>query len=216
MSTDVRSAHASATGPEASPLVCGESGCERPARIRCDYTDRDGGECPTRRCATHIVACGRHGYCRRHAGVVTALPEGTPLVGTLPPVDNRAISLLHWTGDTLGPLMGRILAHSRPDHTLMLVDPVHRADEGDGLHHWRRSWSAAGAGGAPAAVELDVTEEEDTVLRVLVDGCLIGHGTPPWIDHRWSGDDHGDTELRRDFYDRVMQSVIAALAGATA
>jgi hypothetical protein len=148
-------------------------------------------------------------FCRRHAGVVRALPAGTTLKGTLPPVDNRALSLLRWTGETLDPLMRRVLQQHRPDG-MLLVDPVRLLSQ-RGCHLWRRSWAMADAAGQ-TAIDLDVAEEADALLIASVDGRVVAQSVPPWVTHRTSDPDR-DLFLRRTFYERVVMAVQAAVTG---
>jgi hypothetical protein len=153
-----------------------------------------------------------HAFCRRHAGVVRALPVGTPLTGTLPPINNRALPLLRWTGETLDPLMRRVLQHHRPDGTL-LVDPV-RLVSTRGQHSWRRSWAVADAAGQ-TAIDLDVAEEADALLIARVDGQIVAQSVPPWVTDRTSDPDR-DLFLRRAFYERVVMAVDAAVKASAA
>lgn len=199
--------------PSTEVAGCAFGGCEEPGALACRYVDRDGNACPTRWCRAHLVAVRGRPYCRRHGSVIVGLPDGTPLEGTLPPVDNRAVSLLRWTGDTLDPLMRRVLAHHRPEG-MVLVDPVRVVREGGGAAIWRRSWAVAD-GRTQVAIDLDVAESTDSELIASVDGTEVARRIPPWITRRSVvADDDVDAMLRREFYEALVTAVRLAVEAA--
>ena len=195
-----------ATTPAA--MACAAAECGHPGGVRCRYRDRNGTECATTWCLVHVAQARGRDYCRRHAGVVRALPEGVPLEDALPPVTNRALSLLRWTGDTLDPLLRRILEHAHPEGVI-LVDPA-RAVRDYGTWVWRRSWEVTGRD-AQVSVDLDVAEEDDAVLVARVDAAEVSRLTPPWVTDR-TDDPQRDQDQRRRFYGAVVTAVRLAVA----
>ncbi len=76
----------------------------------CEYVDRRGRECRTAWCIEHRVTIEDRVYCRRHAGVVSALPSlDSSLAVSLPDLDNRAPSLVGWVSRQIDGDVWRLL-----------------------------------------------------------------------------------------------------------
>jgi len=78
---------------------CTQGGCTSHEGAPCEYVDRRGRECRTAWCPEHRVTIEDHVYCRRHAGVVSALPSldsslavGSAATGAYERLSNPAIN----------------------------------------------------------------------------------------------------------------------------
>src|SRR5579884_2405970 len=77
-------------------LPCSEDGCPEATGLPCVYIDRRLRRCHTAWCPEHRAIAALQVYCRRHAGVVDALPVHNPELGEtmpFPDLENRAPSL---------------------------------------------------------------------------------------------------------------------------
>jgi len=186
---------------------CMADGCEIPG-VRCNYTDRHSRPCTTRWCARHWVTVGRSQYCRRHANLVEDFAGFAP-AGGWPDVDNRAASLAAWVGRQLDPVVNELFTSLSPDGEMQLVnDPVHLVLAPGGARRWQRSWKLLDHASVVNRVAIEVDESNDADVLARVDTELIGHGVPPWIEHRHLGTSlQSDTAARREFLDSIARSI---------
>ena len=76
---------------------CTQPGCGRTTGLACEYVDRRGHDCRTSWCPDHRLVIDGRVYCRRHAGVVSALPVGyVGHTAPMPDLETRAPSLVRW------------------------------------------------------------------------------------------------------------------------
>ena len=113
----------------------------------CEYVDRRGRECRTAWCIEHRVTIEDRVYCRRHAGVVSALPslDSSPTV-SLPDLDNRAPSLVGWVSRQIDGDVWRLLLKelSAGSGGQLVADPVTLVFVGIGRQRaWERAWGYA-------------------------------------------------------------------------
>ena len=180
--------------------------CAASGAAACAYIDRRMRRCRTTWCADHRQRVGANVYCRRHAGVVSALGEQLP--AGLPELDNRAASLAAYLGDELDARVVSILGRaaernaeaSLVNHPVRLVKTPGARDR-----RWQRSWNLVDNTGVVTRVAIEVDESEDTVVMTSVGSSRIGRGTPPWIASREGEGD--DSERRTAFVEAIGRSI---------
>ena len=197
-------------------LPCSQLGCLHAQGLECVYVDRRGRRCSTAWCPEHITAVNGRPYCRRHAGVVRALPHTDP--GSLPDVDNRAPSLLEWVAQRvdadIAEAVQRLATGTQKVHTdtahLVLIS--HGTER---IRAWERTWKLYDHTGIQLWVALDVEEENDLELVIRINGITLERLVPPWIEARRRGlwvSDEADIEQRRAFYTLLTSTVKQHLA----
>jgi len=115
---------------------CTQGGCTSHEGAPCEYVDRRGRECRTAWCPEHRVTIEDRVYCRRHAGVVSALPSlDSSLSVSLPDLDNRAPSLVGWVSRQIDGDVWRLLLKelSSGSGGQLIADPVTLIFVGIGL-----------------------------------------------------------------------------------
>jgi len=185
---------------------CTQAGCTSHEGAPCEYVDRRGRECRTAWCPEHRVTIEDHVYCRRHAGVVSALPSLDSSIGiSLPDLDNRAPSL---DGDVWRLLLKELSSGSGGQ---LIADPVTLIFVGIGRQRaWERAWRLDSHVGIAHRVSIVVEEADDTKVTVKVGGNSVEQVVPPWIEHRVRGETvapEDDRKEREDFYQRVLDSI---------
>ena len=130
-------------------------------------------------------------YCRRHAGVVSALPGGyLANAAPLPDLENRAPSLVSWVAREVDADIRHLLL-SVPDPgevTELLTDPVYLVFTGaDRRRAWERAWKLVDQTGDTLRVSLLVEEWADAEVAVRVDMAIVERLMPPWIAQRLHG-----------------------------
>lgn len=156
-------------------------------------------------------------FCRRHASTMTSI-EGSEIVAGLPDVDNRAPSLVGWVGRELDAPIREVFAQIAPTATATLVaEPVRLVLTPAGpTHRWTKTWKVIDNGAIRSRVSIEVDEADDCDVAVRVDSELIGHGVPPWIEHRRAGErvlPAVDVAERRDFAAAMARSVVLVVTG---
>ena len=155
-------------------------------------------------------------YCRRHAGLVSALPRGagsTPL----PDLENRAPSLVSWVARELdADIRGLLLKQIDLERGGQLIaDPVYLVFIGpERLRAWERSWKLATHTGASFRVALQVAEEADAEVAVKIGANVLDRVVPPWIVQRQRGGTitpAADNERRAVFRQRILDVISAGL-----
>jgi hypothetical protein len=200
--------------PSESLHPCTQGGCTSKEGSPCEYVDRRGRECRTAWCGEHRVTIEDRVYCRRHAGVVSALPSlDSSLAVSLPDLDNRAPSLVGWVsrqidGDVWRLLLKELTAGSGGQ---LVADPVTLVFVGIGRQRaWERSWRLDSHVGIAHRVSILVEENDDTMITVKVGGNAVEQLVPPWIQHRVRGETVAPDEDRREreeFYQRVLDAI---------
>jgi hypothetical protein len=155
-----------------------------------------------------------HVYCRRHAGVVSALPSlDNSLAVSLPDLDNRAPSLVGWVSRQIDADVWRLLLKelSSGSGAQLIADPVTLIFVGIGRQRaWERSWRLDSHVGIAHRVSIVVQEADDTMVTVKVGGNPVEQVVPPWIQHRIRGETvapEDDRREREEFYQRVLDSI---------
>lgn len=197
-------------------LPCTERGCLSDQGPACFYTDRRGRSCDTAWCPQHISAVDGRPYCRRHAGVVRALPSADP--AGLPDIDNRAPSLLEWVAGEVDSGVAAEVQRAATSGQKMQSDAAHLvliAHGTDRIRAWERTWKLYDHTGIHLWVALDVEEENDLELVIRINGAVVERLLPPWIAARRKGltlSADADEEQRSAFYTLVVALVREHLA----
>jgi hypothetical protein len=193
---------------------CTQGGCTSDEGIACAYVDRRGRECRTAWCPEHRVTIEDRVYCRRHAGVVSALPSlDSSLAVSLPDLDNRAPSLVGWVSRQIDGDVWRLLLKELTSGSgaQLVADPVTLIFVGIGRQRaWERAWRLDSHVGIAHRVSIVVEEADDTMVTVKVGGNAVEHVVPPWIQHRVRGETiapEEDRKEREEFYQRVLDSI---------
>lgn len=201
-------------------LPCTHAGCGAATGLACAYVDRRSHRCGTAWCPEHRLAFGEDVYCRRHAGVVTALFQSDESLPTsFPEVDNRAPSLVAWVVRGIDADVWRLLLEELDDNTagqliaervtLVFVGGIERR------RAWERSWRLVDHTGIVRRVSVVVEEADDTEVIVKVDAHVAIRAVPPWIRHR-RDHDHVDAETderERAAFNRELITAVADAMG---
>ena len=195
-------------------LSCTQAGCGATTGVACEYVDRRGRSCRTAWCPEHRVLVEDHAYCRRHAGVVGALPDvESSYVIPLPDVDNRAPSLVGWMARQIDADVWRLLLASLDTQTggQLISDPVTLIFTGlERRRAWERAWKVVSHTGLSLRVSLSVEEDNDEELAVKVGTSLVDRVVPPWIVRRHRGERlsaEDDARERTAFNERLMAAI---------
>ena len=194
-------------------LPCTTDGCPAANGIACEYVDRRARQCRTAWCPQHRVIVEGHLYCRRHAGVVSALPLGdSSLLTPLPDLDNRAPSLAGWVARQIDGDVWRLLLQELDAEGGQLVgDPVMLVFTGvDRVRAWERAWKLVTHTGISRRVSLMVEEANDDEVAVKIGSNVVDRLVPPWIADRRraaSLDAETDRREREGFNQRILDAV---------
>ena len=195
-------------------LPCTEVGCDATTAVGCEYVDRRSRACRTAWCPTHRMLVEDHVYCRRHAGVVSALPAAdSSLVVPLPDLENRAPSLVGWVSRQIDADVWRLLLGELDNRTggQLIADPVVLVFTGmQRSRAWERAWKLLTHAGVNVRVSLIVEEAADDEVIVKVGTTVAARLVPPWITHRKNGehiDDEQDSRERAQFNEQVLQAI---------
>ena len=196
-------------------LACTEAGCEAATGVACAYVDRRLHRCSTAWCPAHRYVLGREVFCRRHAGVVSALSSGeaVPTTTSYPDLNNRAPSLVAWMARALDADVWGLLLEELGTETggQLVADPVtlvfHGVQRG---RSWERAWKLVTHTGVARRVSVLVEEADDTTVVVKVGSRVVTSVVPPWIAHRSK---HEDVSPEVDAGERAAfnQQLIAAI-----
>jgi len=157
-------------------------------------------------------------YCRRHAGVVSALPGGyLANAAPLPDLENRAPSLVSWVAREVDADIRQLLL-SVPgpgEVTQLLTDPVYLVfTGGDRRRAWERAWKLVDQTGHTLRVSLLVEEWADAEVAVRVNMTIVERLMPPWIAQRLHGalpPPELDAQRRKDFNRRLLAALQAGI-----
>ena len=199
-------------------LPCSEVGCSAGTGIACEYVDRRGRQCRTAWCPEHRVIVEEHIYCRRHSGVVSALPTAeSSLVVPRPDIDNRAPSLAGWMARQLDADVWRLLLDEMDAQQggQLVADPVTLVFTGmERRRAWERTWKVLSHGGPNRRVSLVVEEDNQDEVLAKVGLEVVERGVPPWIVHRQHGErvpPDEDARERAEFNQKLLTAIEAAL-----
>jgi hypothetical protein len=204
------------SSPPAPALGRVSLGCSAPACVshdaaRCSYVDRRQRQCETAWCSEHQQLVFSAAYCRRHAGIITALgPDFATF--PLPDLENRAPSLANWIGRDIDSAIRDLLQTHFPGHDMSVTSVVNGG--GTRERTWGRAWKLISATGVDLSINVTVPEADDSVVRVIYEGRLLVELTPPWIESRRDGvalDPQADHEARSSFYARILGDLEAAV-----
>jgi hypothetical protein len=191
---------------QAGDLECTQPGCDTSTGLRCEYVDRRGRACGTAWCPHHRLVIEGRVYCRRHAGVVSALPAGyAGSAAPMPDLENRAPSLVSWVAREVDADLRQLLLSEAAsgEGTQLLTDPVYPVFIGrDRRRAWERAWKLVDASGRSLRVSLLVEECADAEVGIRVNSTIVGRLTPPWIVQRLHGAEPPpeiDLQRRKDF-----------------
>jgi hypothetical protein len=200
-------------------LPCTEHGCTAVTGIACDYTDRRDKHCQTAWCPEHRVVVNERVFCRRHAGVISALPAPeSALVAALPDLDNRAPSLVAWMARLIDSDVWRLLlgefdaeagGHLIADPVMLVFTGVERE------RAWERTWKLVTHMGITRRVSLMVEEADDSTVAVKVGSVVVDRLQPPWIAHRKQGETVSveiDQHEREAFNAQVLAAIEQGIA----
>lgn len=194
-------------------LPCTTDGCAAMTAIPCEYVDRRTRQCRTAWCPRHRVIVEGHLYCRRHAGVVSALPVAdSTLVTPLPDIDNRAPSLVAWVARQVdGDVWRLLLQELDADGGELIADPVVLVFTGvERLRAWERAWKLVTHTGVSRRVSLMVEEAHDDEVAVKIDANVVDRLAPPWITERRGfepPDAETDRREREAFNQRILDAI---------
>jgi hypothetical protein len=189
---------------------CTQPGCGSSTGLACQYVDGRGNGCRTAWCPEHRLVIEGRVYCRRHAGVVSALPVG--YVGhtvPMPDLETRAPSLVSWVAREVDADIRQLLLAELDDGGAQLVtDPVYLVFVGsDRRRAWERAWKLVAHSGPSLRVSLLVEEAADAEVAIGVNTGTVERLTPPWIVQRLHGAEpppEVDAQRRKDFNRRLL------------
>jgi hypothetical protein len=172
--------------------------------------DRRGHDCRTAWCPDHRLVIDGRVYCRRHAGVVSALPVGyVGHTAPMPDLETRAPSLVSWVAREVDADIRQLLLAELPDERGRLVmDPVYLVFVGcDRRRAWERAWKLVDHSGQSLRISLLVEECADAEVAVRVNTAILDRLAPPWIVQRLHGTmppPEVDGQRRKDFNRRLL------------
>ena len=202
--------------PGATGIDCSVPGCPNSDALTCEYRDRRGRICQLAFCPNHGSVIEGVPYCRRHASTVRAIgPRATDPNGR-PDVNDRTPSLVNWISRELdGHIRAQLEAAAREGETVIVDDAVHLSRDYNRNLRWERSWRLVENTGLVLKISINVSEENDALVRIIVGSEMVADGIPPWIARRRMGEDVDvaiDVAQRQLFYQYLQESIARAVA----
>jgi len=202
--------------PEPTGIDCSVPGCPNGNALTCEYRDRRGHACPVSFCADHGVVIEGVAYCRRHASTVRAIgPLATDASGR-PDLNDRTPSLVNWISRELdGFIRAQLETAAREGESVVSDDAVHLSRDQNRNLRWERSWRLVDHTGLVLKVSVNMSEDNDTLVRINVGNDMVADGIPPWIARRRMGegvDDAIDVAQRQLFSQYMQQRIAKAVA----
>ena len=194
-------------------LACNEQGCLESNGVACQYVDRRNRACKSAWCPAHRIVMDTQVFCRRHAGVVSALPGGPGGTAPLPDLENRAPSLVSWVARELDADIRAVLLKevAAQGGAQLIADPVCLIFLGtERRRAWERAWKLATHTGLAIRVGLQVEEDADAEVAVKIGANVVDRVVPPWIVqrlHRDSPSAEVDADRRREFNRRLLGAI---------
>jgi hypothetical protein len=207
--------------------LCGRTGCESHATVRCQYVDPVGRRCDDW-CSRHVVVAAGRTYCERHYNMSRQM---TARAGTIyelkerPVLDDRRATLVAAMVDDLDPDVRQLLAAAFLEHvgariitdtavrearrTIQSVTPASRVVATGRNLSWTRGWAVCNSQGYLCRVNLEVPEGERTVVSLSIDGQVVYSGTPDLISQPTGQDHPSPTGFRNE----VLAALVERLDG---
>ena len=204
--------------PEPPPtgVRCSVPGCPNDNALTCEYRDRRGHMCQVAFCAAHGDVIQGVPYCRRHASTVRAIGPLASDPSGRPDLDDRTPSLVNWISRELDEhIRTQLEAAAREGESVVADDAVHLTRDHSRNLRWERSWRLVEHTGLVLKVSINVSEENDSLVRINVGSEMVADGIPPWIARRRMGDDVDvaiDVAQRQLFYRYLQESIARAVA----
>ena len=199
-------------------LACSEKTCTADNGVPCQYVDRRNRSCRSAWCPEHRIIMDGQVFCRRHAGIVSALPGGTTSASPLPDLENRAPSLVSWVARELDADIRSLLldAVDPPGGAQLIADPVCLIFLGaDRRRAWERTWKLASHRGNTLRVALQVEEASDSEVIAKVGLNEVDRAVPPWImqrRHKSPSTPDEDAARRQEYSRRLLDAIVAGVA----
>jgi hypothetical protein len=197
-------------------ITCGAPGCSNDTALPCAYRDRRGRMCPTAFCPDHGATLYGVTYCRRHAGTVQAIGELAADPNGRPDIDDRTPSLVNWISRDLDQQIRALLAAAAREGESVVVDESVRLTRDSKRNlRWERSWRLVESTGLVLKITVNVSEEDDALVRINVGSEMVADGIPPWIARRRMGEEVDvaiDVAQRKLFYRYLEESIATAVA----
>jgi hypothetical protein len=198
----------------AGSLACTEVRCGAETGIACGYVDRRSNRCKTAWCPSHRLVIGDDVYCRRHAGIVSALGAADPIPTTsFPDLDNRAPSLVAWVTRAIDGEIWKVLLDELGNESggQLVADPVTLVFHGvERKRSWERAWKLVTHTGVARRVSVLVEETDDTAVVLKVGSRIVAREVPPWIAHWRRGENvpaDEDARAREAFNHRLIAAI---------
>jgi hypothetical protein len=186
--------------------------CSRTDASTCAYSDGGGYSCDTVWCPDHGTVIDRVIYCRRHAGIISAL-KASKNDGHVPDIENRAPSLANLVAADLDARIHRILTEAMTPggHERVVTEPLTHVLTAYRTHLWERWWKLLDGVDVVLKVGVDVDESNDEEIRIRVGNRALMSVTPPWIGRRYNAAFTSDKYAREEFYDMLTAAIAEAV-----
>jgi hypothetical protein len=196
--------------------ACSVPECPNGNALTCEYRDRRGRTCPLAFCANHGVVIEGVPYCRRHASTVRAIGELATDPNGRPDINDRTPSLVNWISRDLdGYIRAQLQAAARAGESVVADDAVHLSRDNNRNLRWERSWRLVEHTGLVLRVSINVSADNDALVRIIVGSELVADGIPPWIARRRMGEEVDaaiDLAQRQLFYQFLQDHIAKAVA----
>ncbi len=202
--------------PVATGVDCSVPGCPNSDALTCEYRDRRGHLCKVAFCQDHGAVIEGAPYCRRHASTVRAIGALASDPNGRPDVNDRTPSLVNWISRELdGHIREQLEATAKEGESVVADDVVHLSRDSNRNLRWERSWRLVENTGLVLKISINVSEENDALVRIVVGSEMVADGIPPWIARRRVGEDVDvaiDVAQRQLFYRYLQESIAKAVA----
>jgi hypothetical protein len=202
--------------PAPSGVDCSVPGCRNSDALTCEYRDRRGRMCQAAFCRHHGSVIEGVPYCRRHASTVRAIGPLASDPNGRPDINDRTPSLVNWISRELDAhIRTQLEATAREGESVIADDTVHLSRDTNRNLRWERSWKLVENTGLVLKISINVSEENDALVRINVGSEMVADGIPPWIARRRMGEDVDvaiDVAQRQLFYQYLQESIARAVA----
>ena len=190
-------------------MACAQKGCPSQTGLRCEYVDRRRRECATAWCPSHRLTIDGQIYCRRHAGLISALNKSSDSPVPPPDLDNRAPSLVCWVAREIDADIRNLLVKGWTSGSAqLLTDNLTLVFVGsDRRRAWERSWKLVDHFGFAVRVALRVEEEQPNQVDAVVGAKTVAHFVPPWIIQHSEPDNAQDKIARSEFNSNLLGAI---------
>ena len=202
--------------PKPTGASCSVPGCLNSDALTCEYRDRRGRTCQVAFCAHHGSVIEGVPYCRRHASTLRAIGPLAADPNGRPDVNDRTPSLVNWISRELDAHIRTQLEEAAGEGESVISDhAVHLSRDANRNLRWERSWRLVESTGLVLKISINVSEENDALIRIIVGSEMVADGIPPWIARRRMGEDVDvaiDVAQRQLFYQYLQESIARAVA----